>query len=123
MTVLLALVLAAGPAQACPADVGKSDKALAEISLILAEAWEKLVRTPAPGDSYRELAENRQRAVASRGDVLSHRLNLGYAYLKAGCREEARKTFEEVWGWNQPQYAPYPQQARDALNLMLASKL
>lgn len=51
-------------------------------------------------------------------EILAEKVKLGYAYLDAGCRPEARAVFNEVWAKNSPEFTVYAQQAREALNLM-----
>ncbi len=55
-------------------------------------------------------------------DKLSYMVRLGYTYLDAGCRAEARSTFQAVWESNGPGFTEFANQAREALNLMASKR-
>jgi len=119
---LLALAAAVAAPQACPAKVGSSERAaVAFYSLLLKNSQASADSAAKSGDlawAKKERLEVRE----NRSQVLGYQVQLGYAYLDAGCLGEAKTTFAEVWKWNTPEYAPFPQQAREALNLMASKR-
>ena len=115
---LLALALVSTPAwgkapapsasKSCPADVGKSSKAMIEFFTGFLDFYSR------PEATSRDLREAR----TTRAEILSEKVKLGYTQLDAGCKVEARETFEYVWSWNGPAYFEPARQAREALNAM-----
>lgn len=89
---------------------------MAELHERFAEADERW------GSQYtpRLAAQARLDAIKNRREALAARLKLGYAQLDAGCKAEAKKTFEGVWAWNGSDYADFGAQAREALNALRA---
>lgn len=119
-TILIALALTAAPAggsvKVCA--VKPETSSLDDAQRDYDERLELLTKYPGqPPSVVRALKDSRR-------DILSAKLAIGYQYLDAGCVAEARASFQSVWTWNSfPEYQPYPQQAREALNQMALAKI